>query len=200
VEAAIKKETEAAYKNPELAEEEKNKGNELFKKGDFSGAIKHYSEAIKRNPEEPKIYSNRAACYTKLMSFDLALKDTEKAISLYPTFVKGYLRKANALNGMSKTAEALSTYEKALEIDPNCGEAIEGYKHCMGAMSTDPEERRKLAMNDPEVQRILSDPAMRMILDKCSPIPHPSKSISKPEIAQKFMKLKESGLISVGYK
>eukprot|EP00096_Caligus_rogercresseyi_P016122 TRINITY_DN867_c0_g1_i1.p1 TRINITY_DN867_c0_g1~~TRINITY_DN867_c0_g1_i1.p1 ORF type:complete len:325 (-),score=144.84 TRINITY_DN867_c0_g1_i1:193-1167(-) len=201
VEAAIKKETEAAYKNPELAEEEKNKGNELFKKGDFSGAIKHYSEAIKRNPEEPKIYSNRAACYTKLMSFDLALKDTEKAISLDPTFVKGYLRKANALKGMSKTAEALSTYEKALEIDPNCGEAIEGYKHCMGAMSTDPEERRKLAMNDPEVQRILSDPAMRMILEQMQSDPASiQEHLKNPEIAQKFMKLKESGLISVGYK
>lgn len=32
--------------------------------------------------------------------------------------------------------------------------------------SSDPEEVRKRAMNDPEVQQIMSDPAMRMILEQ----------------------------------
>ena len=90
----IKKKKEQEYINPELADTEKQKGNELFKAGDFSTAVKHYSEAIKRNPSDPKIYSNRAACYTKLMSFDLALKDCDKAIELDPKFIKAYLRKA----------------------------------------------------------------------------------------------------------
>ena len=31
---------------------------------------------------------------------------------------------------------------------------------------TDPEEARKRAMNNPEVQQILKDPAMRMILEQ----------------------------------
>ena len=46
-----------------------------------------------------------------------------------------------------------------------------GYKDCAvrqysGSRSSDPEEVRKRAMNDPEVQQIMSDPAMRMILEQ----------------------------------
>ncbi len=201
IETAIKKKEAEAYVNPEMAEEEKQKGNEMFKAGDFSGAVKKYSEAIKRNPADAKLYSNRAACYTKLMSFDLALADCDKCIELDPTFVKAYLRKAKAHTAMSQTSRAMSAYEKALEIDPNCSEALEGYKSCSIASHSDPEETRRRAMNDPEVQKILNDPAMRMILEQMQNDPQAiQEHLKNPSIAQKFMKLREAGLISVAYK
>jgi len=201
LEADIKKEDEKAYINPEQAEEEKQKGNELFKAGDFSNAIKRYTEAIKRNPSDAKIYSNRAACYTKLMTFDLALKDCDKCIELEPTFVKAYLRKAKAAQAMGQTSKAMSAYEKALEIDSNCSEALEGYKNCSMNSNADPEEVRKRAMNDPEVQKILNDPAMRMILEQMQNDPQAiQEHLKNPKIAEKFMKLREAGLISVAYK
>ena len=68
VEKAIKIEQEKAYQDPSIAEEQKNKWNENFKGGDFSGVMKHYDEAIKSNPTDVKIYANCAACYTKLVS------------------------------------------------------------------------------------------------------------------------------------
>lgn len=201
VEVELKKSEEDAYVNPDIAEAEKQKGNELFKAGDFSNAVKSYTEAIRRNPTDPKIYSNRAACFTKLMSFDLALKDCDKCIELEPNFIKAYLRKAKAHQAMSQTPKAMAAYEKALEIDSNCSEAIEGYKACSISNNSDPEEVRKRAMNDPEVQKILNDPAMRMILEQMQSDPQAiQEHLKNPAIAEKFMKLREAGLISVAYK
>merc|ERR1712130_188612 len=173
VEAAIKKEEEEAYINPELADAKKLKGNEFFKSGDWASAVKHYTEALKRNPKDAKIYSNRAACYTKLNAFDLTIKDCDSSIALDPNFVKAYLRKANVLKAMGQAQKA----------------------------SNDPEEVRKRAMNDPEVQQIMGDPAMRMILEQMQSDPQAvQEHLQNPAIMQKIMKLKDAGLISMSYK
>ena len=193
VEGEIKRAAEAAYINPEIADQEKLKGNEFFKSGDWANAVKHYTEALKRNPKDAKIFSNRAACYTKLNAFDLVLKDCDASIAIDPTFVKAYLRKANALKVMGQTQKAMDVYSKAMELDPNSDEAKNGYKDCavrqyQGNRGGNPEEVnskisinagcrfalqlqlcsqvRARAMNDPEVQQIMSDPAMRMILEQ----------------------------------
>ena len=126
VEAAIKKLEEEAYMDPTLADAEKLKGNEFFKKGDWAAAVKHYTEALKRNPKDAKIYSNRAACYTKLNAFDLVIKDCDASIGLDPGFVKAYLRKANVLKAMGQTQKAMDVYSKAMELDPNSDEAKNG--------------------------------------------------------------------------
>lgn len=97
IEKIIKEAERKAYIDPVKAEEEKELGNELFKKGDYANAVKHYTEAIKRNPEDPKYYSNRAACYTKLAAFDLGLKDCDKCTELDPKFIKGWIRKGHIL-------------------------------------------------------------------------------------------------------
>lgn len=175
VESKIKEVERKQYIDPVKAEEEKEKGNELFKKGDYSTAIKHYSEAIRRNPDDPKLYSNRAACYTKLAAFDLGLKDCETCIKLDEKFIKGYIRKGKILQGMQKTSKASSAYQKALELDPNNAEALEGYRACALNLQRNPQEVLKNAMNDPEVQQILKDPAMRLILEQMQNDPNAVK-------------------------
>lgn len=166
VEKVIKIEELKAYVNPEKAEEEKELGNDFFKKSNFSMAIKHYSEAIARNPDDPKLYSNRAACYTKLAAFDLGLKDCDMCCKLDKNFIKGWIRKGKILQGMQQPSKALAAYQTAIEIDPNNSEAVEGYRACTMAVHSNPDEIRKKAMHDPEVQQILKDPAMRMILEQ----------------------------------
>lgn len=197
VETLLKEQERLAYINPELSQQEKDKGNDFFKKGDYPNAIKHYSEAIKRNPDDAKIYSNRAACYTKLAEFHMALKDCDDCIRLDPNFVKGYLRKANVLIGLKDMSKAQMAYQKAMDIDPKCQEAIDGYRRCV-IQENDPEAVKQRAMNDPEIQAILQDPAMQMILGQMQKDPKAlQEHLKDPNIANKIQKLLESGIIGI---
>lgn len=80
--------------------------------------------------------------------------------------MKGYLRKGAALVALKEYGRAQIAYEKVLELDPGNTEALDGCRQCVGNISNDPEEVKKRVMNDPEVQEILQDPAMRMILEQ----------------------------------
>jgi len=198
LEKEMKADAERAYLNPEEAEREKHLGNEAYKACTFPIAMKHYNEAIKRNPEDPKIFRNRAACYSKLMEFHLALKDCDEAIRLDPSFVKAYVQKGSILIVLKEPSKAMAAYAKAIELDNNCQEAIDGYRQCEAETTANPEEIRKRAMQDPEVQAILGDPAMRLILEQMQTDRHAvQEHLKNPEIRNKIQKLIECGLIQV---
>ncbi|CAH3145626.1 unnamed protein product [Pocillopora meandrina] len=200
-EKAVKEKERLAYIDPQKAEEEKEKGNVLFKKGDFPEALKNYKEAIKRDPNNPKLYSNRAACYQKLAAFNLALEDCDMCIKLDPSFVKGYTRKGGVLFALKRFRDAQKTYEKALELDPENKEAHEGIRACNSAVMqqpTDPEEIRQRANNDPEIQEILTDPAMKIILDQMQEDPKAAQEhLKNPEIRSRIQRLYEAGILKI---
>ena len=79
----LKREQDAkAYINPEIGLEHKEKGNELFRAGDFPGAVKEFDEAIKRDPTNASYYSNRSFAYIKLMEPVRGKEDAEKCLWL----------------------------------------------------------------------------------------------------------------------
>ena len=132
------------------------------------------------------------------MEFQLALKDCDEAIKIDPTFVKAYIQKGATLVVLKEPAKAMSAYAKAIEIDPDCQEAIDGYRSCAMESNQNPEEARKRAMQDPEVQEILRDPAMRLILEQMQTERHAVQDhLKNPEIKAKIQKLIEAGLIQV---
>jgi stress-induced-phosphoprotein 1 len=196
VEKIIKEREMKAYIDPEKSLEEKTKGNEFFQKGDYPAAIKHYTEAIRRNPDDAKLYSNRAACYQKLAEFKMACDDADQCIKRDPKFVKAYIRKGMALMAMKKTTEAAEAFQGALELDENNAEALDGYRKAVG--SSDPDEMRKRALQNPEVQEILKDPAMQMILQMGQSDPKALREhLQNPDVAKKFQKLMEAGIVQL---
>ena len=121
----MKDEQAKAYLDPAKAEEERQKGNDMFTKGDYPGAVKAYSEAIKRNPEDAKIFSNRAAAY-RYFSENLVEIDEYKIvvgpIEYCLCFSYRVLPNPGCLHYFSKLMEfnlALKDCDKCIELDPN---------------------------------------------------------------------------------
>lgn len=201
IEKQMKEKERLAYINPEISQEEKDKGNDFYKKGQYPEALKAYTEAIKRNPDNNTAYSNRAATYMKLCEFHLALKDCDECIKIAPTFVKGHVRKGGALEAMKQFTKAMDAYQKAMEIDPNNKEAKEGCSRCLHndyANRNNPEEVQKRAMNDPEIRNILTDPAMKMILDQIQQDPKALREHMKnPQVKHNIQKLIDVGILAV---
>ncbi|KAH9314049.1 hypothetical protein KI387_022676, partial [Taxus chinensis] len=195
------------YFDPKLADEEREKGNEYFKKQQYPEAIKHYTEALRRNPNDPRVYSNRAACYTKLGALPEGLKDANKCIELDPTFTKGYSRKGAVQEFMKEFDKALETYQEGLKNDENNQELLDGIKRCVQQINKtnrgdispeDMKERQAKAMQDPEIQNILTDPIMRQILSDFQENPGAAQShLKNPDVMHKIQKLVSAGIVQV---
>ncbi|MBN3304694.1 STIP1 protein, partial [Amia calva] len=190
-EKILKEQEKQAYINPEVALEEKNKGNEAFQKVSLSDEALSVSLHL---------------CLLGLGSWKSPVHSGYSySISPHPTLslsvVKGYTRKASALEAMKDFTKAMEFYQKALELDSNSKEAAEGLQRCAmsQAVHTDtPEDVKRRAMSDPEVQQIMSDPAMRIILEQMQKDPQAlSDHLKNPVIAQKIQKLIDVGLIAI---
>lgn len=206
-EKAKKELEQQEYFDPQVADEEREKGNQFFKEQKYPDAIKHYNESLKRNPNNPLAYSNRAACYTKLGALPEGLKDAEKCIELDPTFAKGYTRKGAVQFFMKEYEKALETYQEGLKHDPKNPELLDGIRRCVEQINKasrgdlTPEElkeRQAKGMQDPEIQNILSDPVMRQVLVDFQENPVAAQEhLKNPMVKNKIQKLVSAGIVQV---
>lgn len=199
-----------AYIDPAKAEEERAKGNELYKAGDFAASVAAYSESIKRNPADARGYTNRAMAYIKLVALPEALKDCNEAIKVDAKNVKAYIRKSIVLTAMKEYTQALEAIQQAEDLD-EAAEGDEKHKHrreiqgqhgkvvnemyAQRANETD-EQTLERAMKDPEVAQIMSDPVMQSILQQAQSNPGALQDHMKnPQIRAKIQKLVAAGII-----
>ena len=204
-EREIKDRKVKAYLDPAKAEIAREEGNELFKQQKYPEAVERYTEAIKRDPEDHRVYSNRAACYTKLTAFNEALKDAEKCIALKPDFPKGYTRKGHVEFFTKQYDKALETYQLGLSKDPANEELKDGLRRTMIEIQkgqtgqvdeAEMKQRQERAMQDPEIQNILSDPVMRQVLNDMSTDPKAAAEHQKnPMVMAKIQKLINAGIV-----
>ncbi len=78
-----------------MAEREKEKGNELFKSGEFKESIAAYDKSIALAPKAATL-ANRAAAKLKVKLFDSAVEDCTLALEQNPRYVKVLMRRAVA--------------------------------------------------------------------------------------------------------
>ncbi|XP_078343020.1 uncharacterized protein LOC144628777 [Oculina patagonica] len=102
------------------AEEYKNKGNDEYRKKEFSNAEKLYTEGIKINCKDDdlnaKLYSNRATAHFYLGNYHESLDDAKAAIELQPAYVKAIDRAASSCVELHLYEEAITWCDKGLAI------------------------------------------------------------------------------------
>jgi len=200
-EKLLKTKKEQDYINPEIAAQEKEKGNTLVKDGKFVEAKAVYDEAIKRNPKDHTLYSNRALCYSKLMEWPAAKADCDKALELCPNFVRALERRGNCYVMLKEMTKAMADFRKGLELDPEnkvCREGLQRVEMSMFSGKRDPEQVAN-AMKDPEIQQILQDPIISNVLRQLQENPQAAQAALKdPLVAERIQKLAAAGILSFG--
>lgn len=200
----LKEQQKQAYIDPAKSDEERNRGNDLFKAGKFVEAVSAFAEAIKRNPAEPRGYTNRASALIKLAALPEALKDCEEAIKIDPSFTKAYIRKANVLHGLKEYTKALDAIQRAQEADKDGSSAkeiqstsqkIQMSLYQQRSTETD-EETLKRAQNDPEIAALLADPILQNLLRQAQEDPrHLQEAMKDVTVRGKIEKLIAAGII-----
>lgn len=101
--------------------EEKEKGNEKYRKKEFEEALSHYEKAILLDPTEMIFFTNKAAVYFEQGKYELCIAECEKAIEIgrenkapFKNIAVGYSRMAGACAKLKKWDKAKSFYQKAL--------------------------------------------------------------------------------------
>jgi len=95
------------------AEAAKARGNEQYKRGEYSTAVTLYSQAVRLMPGNATYRINRAAAALMLERAEDALEDCQSAIQAEPTLIKAHVRAAKALVMLGKLSDARRQLETA---------------------------------------------------------------------------------------
>ncbi len=100
-------------------EEKKLKGNEEFRKKNYSSAVGLYTEAIQIDPSQDILYNNRGLCFMNLDNLERAKDDLKQAIALNPKNVKALKRLGTVYLQQGELEEASIYFKRCVDIEPN---------------------------------------------------------------------------------
>ncbi|CAD8059216.1 unnamed protein product [Paramecium sonneborni] len=128
------------------AEEHKNKGNDYFKRGQYSNAAEEYEKAIELCQNEASYYGNRAACFLQMKKYNKCIKDCDKALSLDPNNVKFFRRKALSLQFLGLLTEAKLIFDQIVNLDKS-EQSLKEYEQIKEYINNIKQARQKLDAN-----------------------------------------------------
>ncbi|ESN98938.1 hypothetical protein HELRODRAFT_188959 [Helobdella robusta] len=122
-----------------IGESKRERGNELYGRGEFTRSIDAYHRAIKalgdddehNNNEDDttllqswldsrvKCFNNMAAAQMKIDAWEAAARSCDQVLKVQPENVKALFRKGKCLMNQRDTTGAVLCLKKALKLDPN---------------------------------------------------------------------------------
>jgi len=124
------------------------KGNNEFKKKDYSTALVHYMDALKVLPYESKTLLNIAQVSIKQKNWEDALEFIDRVLYLNANHVKAMSRKAFVLTEMDNTADAFAVCSKALDLDPTNADIAKQHKELAAIHRDAVQEKEVVALAD----------------------------------------------------
>jgi DnaJ family protein C protein 7 len=161
---------------------EKEKANEIFKKGEYPKAIEAYTKLLELDPDNKNfnstILSNRALCHQKLGKSIEALADVNKAIVMNENYVKAHQRRGNINIDLKNFEEARYDFERVKTLDPSNPEVKKKLEECK---RKEKEAKKKDYYKILELPNSASPEEIKKSYRKLAPKYHPDKNSAGTE-------------------
>ncbi|CAL8068314.1 unnamed protein product [Orchesella dallaii] len=149
---------EASDSDKKLADEWKNKGNEVMLRLLFLEGLECYNKAIALDGNNPVYFCNRAAAFIKMERYEEARRDCQIAVQLDPSYAKAYGRMGLTYSSQNNQVDAILCYRKARELDPENESYRKNLQVAQHLMIQDIPSAQAQVSASPNLETFLSNP------------------------------------------
>ncbi|KAG8391036.1 hypothetical protein BUALT_Bualt01G0146200 [Buddleja alternifolia] len=115
------------------AAEAKARGDDAFRRKDFSTAVDAYTQAIDFDPTDATLVSNRSLSWFRMGQAEQALSDAKACKALRPDWPKACYREGAALRLLQKFEEAANSFYEGVMLDPENMELATAFREAVEA-------------------------------------------------------------------
>ena len=147
----------------------KEKGNEYFKKKNYSLALKEYTAAQRLDPSNAVYFFNRATTFYQMSNFVECEKDATQAINLDPRYTKAFIRRGLARDAQGKLELALQDFESAENLEKGLSVVEKKLKEIREKLGISADGRIRREVNEPKVRIIDEESEPKVVEVETSP-------------------------------